>query len=92
MSLKDCRIADGSLTDFGRRELWYRYASEYFWLNSSVFVRASSDARVVESGQFFLQGFKGQAYNKIATLPNVNVVSLRLSSTPLLDCAETSRC
>ena len=66
------------LTDFGRHEVYLagvRYAEEYKDLGSDVFTRADSDKRVVESGGWFLQGFKGETFNLNATLDMPDVVS-----------------
>jgi len=57
-------VSAGDLTDFGRREMWYmgkRYAEEYEKVAGGPFVRARSDRRIVESGEFFLQGFRGRS-------------------------------
>jgi len=43
--------------------MWYmgkRYAEEYEKVAGGPFVRARSDRRIVESGEFFLQGFRGR--------------------------------
>ena len=58
-----------------------RYAEEYKQLAGDIFVRASSDGRVVESGEFFLQGFEGQNYSLTAKKPDVDLVR----PTPPLD-------
>lgn len=66
------------LTDFGRREMWYagkKFADEYKGLVGDKFTRAGSDARVVESGAFFLQGLQGQDFSTTANKPAVDVVS-----------------
>jgi hypothetical protein len=71
-------VTADALTDFGRRQMWImgkRYSEQYWWLKDEMFVRASSDARVVESGQFFLQGAKGQEFSLTASKPSNDVVS-----------------
>jgi len=66
------------LTDFGRRELWIAgktFKEAYPDLIGDRFTRAGSDNRVVESGQFFLQGLEGETYSLTANKSAIDVVS-----------------
>lgn len=68
------------LTDFGRRQMYdsgVTYAKRYKSLAKKSFTRSASQDRVVESSQYFIQGFSGQKFNIInstlLTLPDVIV-------------------
>lgn len=68
-----------ALTDYGRKQMYDAgqfYAKRYKKLAPNYFTRAASQERVVESGQYFMQGFLGQKFEvkNITQLPEVHLI------------------
>lgn len=68
-----------ALTDYGRKQMYdagSTYAKRYKKLVKKYFTRAASQTRVVESGQYFMQGFNGDkfAIKNTTLLPTMDLI------------------